>query len=156
MLAPEGVPRLLLAVEPRVDDAAVRGVHVRRAVALEREGELVPRLTRPVRPEAADDLLRVEHETDAVREQYADVALARRLRDIEPEQPVEADRPAHVARHDADRVQLRHEIDANGYRRRMRYRQLGSSKLHVSVISLGEREPSRLARENGWSLGNGA
>src|ERR1041385_7506793 len=90
-LAPERVPRLLLAVEARLDDARVGLVDLGGASALEGERDLVAGLARPVGPEAPHRLLVVEHEADAVREERVDVAVVLAFRDVEPEEPVEAD-----------------------------------------------------------------
>src|SRR3954468_21445706 len=102
-LAPERVPRLLLAVEPATDDPRVELVNFFRAAALEGERELVPRRPRPLRPEAADDLLAVEHQAHAVRKRGLDVAVA--LGELDPELPVEGHGALHVDADDPDRVQ---------------------------------------------------
>src|SRR5436309_3619884 len=114
-LAPERVPRLLLAVESGADDPRVELVNFFRAAALEGERELVARHARPVRPEAADDLLAVEHQAYAVRKRRLDVAVA--LGELDPELPIERHRALHVGADDSDCIQLRHSRDASRYRR---------------------------------------
>src|SRR5206468_2251207 len=88
-LAPERIPRLLLAVEAGLDNACVRLVHLARAPAFERERHLITGRASPLWAKAEDDVLAVEHEPDAVREERVDVTVLGRLRHVEPEQAVE-------------------------------------------------------------------
>src|SRR5207247_6108087 len=66
-----------------------------------------------------------------------EMTCVRRLGHVHAEQPVEANRARQVGGDDADRVQLRHDRTLADTVGSMRYRQLGSSDLRVSEISLG-------------------
>lgn len=107
-LAPERIPRRLVAFEAGGHDPGVQIVDLSGALTFEGEADLIAGLALPVGPEAPNDVLGVEHEAHPIRQKRVHMPLVGRLGDVEAQQAVEPDRRRHVRRDDPESIQSWH------------------------------------------------
>src|SRR5438034_7925801 len=107
-LTPERVPRILLRAKSSAHDARVRCVDLSGRGTLERQTHAVSLGIDPVGIELLDQLERVPHEANAAREGRVEVVVGS-ISHVDAQHTVKAHRLLHVAGHDPDGGEGRHE-----------------------------------------------